>query len=30
MEITLNETDRLEIVLKKFNRQITKRACFRT
>jgi len=24
MEVTLNETDRLEVVLKKFNRQITK------
>ena len=28
MEVTLNETDRLEVVLKKFNRQITKAGLF--
>lgn len=29
MEVTLNETDRLEHVLKRFNRQITKQGLFR-
>jgi len=28
MEVTLRETDRLEVVLKKFNRQITKAGLF--
>lgn len=28
MEVTLNETDRLEVVLKKFNRAITKAGLF--
>src|SRR3989442_8950578 len=28
MEVTLNETDRLEVVLKKFHRQITKAGLF--
>jgi len=28
MEVTLNETDRLDVVLKKFNRQITKAGLF--
>lgn len=29
MEVTLNETDRLEHVLKRFNRQITKQGLFK-
>ena len=28
MHVTLNDTDRLEVVLKKFNRQITKAGLF--
>jgi len=30
MEVTLDETDRLDLVLKKFKRQITKAGLFRT